>query len=227
MKWFRITLTVVFISALILFFVLDLGGYFNFAYIKSQQSAFELYYQQNPELIIVLFFTVYALSAGLSFPGATILSLLGGVLFGLIWGTIIVSFASSLGATLAFLLTRFLFRDFVQKRFSNWLEPVNKGMQEQGVYYLFSLRLAPMIPYVLVNALMGLTPISTFTYFWVSQLGMLLGTIIYVNAGAQLAKLEVVEDIFSMELLLAFVLLAIFPLITKKLLDVVRKQRAE
>jgi uncharacterized membrane protein YdjX (TVP38/TMEM64 family) len=223
MKWFRFALFIILGTALLLFFILDLDLFFSFDYIKSRQSAFELYYTQHPVETMLLFFVVYVLSAALSFPGATILSILGGILFGLLWGTIIVSLASTVGATLAFLSARFLFRDYVQNTFSKWMEPVNKGMHEQGGFYLLSLRLAPLIPYVVVNLLMGLTSISIFRYFWVSQLGMLPGTMVYVNAGVQLAQMEAVEDIFSPELLLAFLLLALFPFISKKALAAMQK----
>ncbi len=227
MKWIKLALLGFLIAALALCFALDLDSYFTFAYFKSKQSAFQLYYEQEPVLTALLFFGVYVFSASISFPGATLLSILGGVLFGLGWGTVLVSFASTLGATLAFLSSRFLFRDYVQTRFSSWCEPVNQGIREQGAFYLFSLRLAPMMPYFVVNLLMGLTPISTFTYCWVSQLGMLLGTIVYVNAGDQMAQVAALEDIFSAELLFAFLLLAIFPLLTKKVLANFQKPISE
>jgi uncharacterized membrane protein YdjX (TVP38/TMEM64 family) len=214
----KIILVLVVLSAISAFFVFDLSAYFNFDYIKSQQSAFTNYYQENPFTTIALFFLIYVVSTALSFPGASILTLLGGALFGLVWGTVIVSFASTIGATLAFLASRTLLKDFVQEKFSTWLEPINEGIKKEGAFYLFTLRLVPLFPFFAVNLLMGLTPISVFTYFWVSQVGMFLGTIVYVNAGSQLAQLDSLQGILSLELLFAFVLLGVFPWLTKQVL---------
>lgn len=153
------------------------------------------------------------------------MTLVGGMLFGVLWGTLIVSFASTIGATLAFLASRFLFRDFVQKKFGNKLKAVNEGIQKEGKFYLFTLRLIPAFPFFVINMVMGLTSIKVLTYFVVSQIGMLPGTIVYVNAGTQLSKLENLSGIVSPSLLLSFVLLGILPLTLKKAMAWVKKRR--
>ncbi len=222
----KIIILVVLAMLLFAFFFFDLGVYLSFDYIKSQQDAFQAYYQENPLLTIAIFFTVYVVSTAVSFPGASILTLLAGALFGLVWGTIIVSFASTIGATIAFLMARVLLRDFVQQKFSQWIQPINEGVEKEGAFYLFTLRLVPVFPFFAINLLMGLTPITTFTYFWVSQVGMFLGTIVYVNAGAQLAQLDSLRGILSVELILAFVLLGVFPLITKKVIEKIKQMKS-
>jgi uncharacterized membrane protein YdjX (TVP38/TMEM64 family) len=219
----KIILVVVLLLPIGGFFYFDLGTYLSFDYIKSQQQAFEDFYQADPLLTISIFCFIYIVSTALSFPGGSILTLLAGALFGLLWGTVIVSFASSIGATLAFLLSRFLLRDYVQEKFAKRLERINEGVEKEGAFYLFTLRLVPIFPFFVINLLMGLTPIKTITFFWVSQLGMLLGTIVYVNAGSQLAQLDSLQGILSFELLFAFMLLGVFPLIAKQILNQVKK----
>ncbi len=149
---------------------------------------FQQWRDSAPVLVSLLFFAFYVVITALSLPGAAIMTLAGGALFGLAWGFVIVSFASTIGATLAFLVSRYLLRDSVQKRFGDRLKPINRGIEREGAFYLFTLRLVPIFPFFLINILMGLTPIKTFTYYWVSQLGMLAGTVVYVNAGTQLAQ---------------------------------------
>lgn len=221
----KIILVVVLVSAISSFFIFDLAAYFNFDYIKSQQNAFSAYYQENPLLTISLFFLIYVVSTALSFPGASILTLLGGALFGLVWGTLIVSFASTIGSTLAFLVSRMLLKDYVQEKFAKWIQPINEGIKSEGAFYLFTLRLVPVFPFFAINLLMGLTPISVLTYFWVSQVGMLLGTIVYVNAGSQLAQLDSLQGILSIELLFSFALLGLFPLLAKLMLNKVKAMK--
>ena len=207
------------LAALASFFAFDLGQYLSFDYVKSQRESFLVFYEARPVLCIAIFFSVYVVSTALSFPGASMLTLLAGALFGLVNGTIIVSFASTIGATLAFLTARLLLKDFVQRKFANLFQPINDGVEKEGAFYLFTLRLVPIFPFFAVNLLMGLTPISTFTYFWVSQLGMFLGTIVYVNAGVQLGQLDSLAGILSIELLFAFALLGVFPIVAKKILE--------
>ncbi|MDP3439527.1 MAG: FAD-dependent oxidoreductase, partial [Azonexus sp.] len=168
------------------------------------------------------YFFVYVVATALSFPGATLLTLAGGAIFGLLWGTVIVSFASTIGATLAFLISRFLLRDWVAGRFGQRLVAIDAGVKREGAFYLFTLRLVPVFPFFLVNLLFGLTAMKTRTYYWVSQLGMLAGTVVYVNAGTQLAKLDSLSGILSPGLLGSFVLLGIFPLMARKLVEIVR-----
>ena len=217
---------VAFIGVLIGLYVhYDLGQYLSLQSLKSQQAAIEAFRTGNPLLSIAGYFVVYVIVTALSFPGAALLTLAGGAVFGLIGGTLIVSFASTLGATLAFLMSRFLLRDWVAGRFGQRLAAIDAGVRREGGFYLFTLRLVPAFPFFLVNLLMGLTAMKTWTYFWVSQIGMLAGTVVYVNAGTQLAKLDSLSGILSPGLLGSFVLLGIFPLIARKLVEIVRMNK--
>ena len=218
------------VAALILgliaaFFALDLGQYFQLEYFKSKQSAIEEFRRANPLAAGGIFFLIYVAVTGLSVPGAAILSLAVGAIFGLLWGTLIVSFASSIGATLAFLSSRFLFREAVRSRFGDRLRAIDAGLAKEGAFYLFALRLAPVVPFVLVNLLMGLTPIRTRTFYWVSQIGMLPATIVYVNAGTQLATVKSLSGILSPALIGSLVLLGIFPLIAKHAVEAFKARR--
>ena len=207
------------------FFVFDLGRFFSLDYFKSQQAAIETWRAAHPGLTAGLFFAGYVAVTGLSLPGAAVMTLVAGAIFGLLWGTVIVSFASTLGATLAFLAARFVLRDWVQGKFGEKLKAINAGMAKEGGLYLFTLRLIPIFPFFIINLLMGLTPIRTWTFYWVSQIGMLAGTLVYVNAGTQLAKIDSLHGILSAELLASFALLGVFPLIAKKIVAVVKARR--
>ena len=207
------------------FFLYDLGQYFNLEYLKAQQAVMDAYYADKPLLSAVSFFFLYVVITGLSLPGAAILTLAAGAIFGLLWGTVISSFASTLGATLAFLFSRYLFREAIQNRFADKLGAINKGVAEDGAFYLFTLRLVPLFPYFVINLVMGLTPIRALTFFLVSQAGMLAGTIVFVNAGTQIAKIEQLKDIASPGLILSFVLLGIFPLLAKKTVDYLKRRK--
>ena len=204
---------------------LDLWNYLTLESIKSHERDLATFYQQNAALTIALYFVSYVIATALSLPAAAALTLLGGAIFGLVIGTVVVSFASTIGATLAFLAYRYLLRDSVEKKFADKLVAINRGMEKGGVFYLLTLRMIPSMPFVLVNLLMGLTHIKTSTFFFVSQLGMLAGTIVYVNAGTHLAQIESLGDIASPSLIISFTLLAIFPLIAKKIIDTVRRRR--
>ncbi len=208
-----------------LFFVFDLKQYFTLTFIKSQQSGFAALYADKPILVIAGFFAVYVAVTALSLPGAAIMTLAGGAIFGLGVGTIIVSFAASLGATLAFLAARFVLGESVQSKFGNRLGEINKGIEKEGAFYLFTLRLVPLVPFFVINLVMGLTKMKTWTFYWVSQVGMLLGTAVYVNAGTQLAKIDSLKGILSPGLIGSFVLLGIFPLIAKKIVDAVKARK--
>ena len=205
-----------------LFFVLDLGQYVNLASLKDRQADIAQVYQSAPLATMLTYFVFYIVFTGLSLPGASILTLAGGAIFGLLVGTLLVSFASTIGATLAFLASRYLFRDYVQDRFADRLQVINEGIHRDGAFYLFTLRLVPVFPYFVINLLMGLTRMPVLTYALVSQLGMLAATIVYVNAGTQLAGIEQAGDILSPALIASFVVLGLFPLITKKLVDWLR-----
>ncbi len=207
-------------AAITAFFVFDLKQYVSLDYFQAQRAAIEAQVQAYPLRTALLFFGVYVAVTGLSLPGAAIMTLIAGALFGLLWGTVIVSFASTLGATLAFLASRFLLRDWVQQRFGDRLRPINEGIAREGAFYLFALRLVPAFPFFVINLVMGLTPIRTSTYYWVSQLGMFAGTLVYVYAGTQLGAFKI-----SAGLLLAFALLGIFPLLAKKALDALKARK--
>lgn len=206
------------------FFLFDLGQYLSLEYIKSQQNLILENKQSQPILYAVLFFIVYVIATAVSFPGATLLTLLAGAIFGLFWGTILVSFASTIGASLAFIISRYLLRDTIQERFKQYIQPINDGIEREGAFYLFSIRLIFAFPFFIVNLLMGLTPIKLFTYFWVSQLGMLPATILYVNAGTQLASINSLSDIASPSIIFSFALLGVFPLIAKKGLAYIKEK---
>ena len=207
------------------FFVFDLGQYFSLEFIKQNQASFEQYYTENPVQTVAIYFIIYVLVTALSLPGAAIMTLAGGALFGLSTGVLVISFASTIGATLAFLFSRFLLRDWIQQRFSRQLDSINKGIEKEGAFYLFTLRLVPVFPFFVINLGMGLTPIKTWTFYWVSQLGMFAGTIVYVNAGTQLGKLEGLSGILSPALLLSFTLLGLLPLIGKKVIDLLKARK--
>lgn len=208
------------------FFGFGFDRYFNLEFVKSQQHAIDSYYAGNPSKTIVLYFAIYVAVTALSLPGATIMTLLGGAVFGLFSGTLIVSFASTMGATLAFLASRFLFRDSVQARFGQPLAAINRGVGKDGAFYLFTLRLVPVFPFFLINLLMGLSPLGTWTFYWVSQIGMLAGTLVYVNAGTQIAKIDSLAGILSPGLILSFVLLGVFPLLARRIISSLKARKA-
>ncbi len=213
------TLTFSIITTLVfLFFYFDLGSHLSLESIKKQQESFQLFATEKPMFAMGGFALIYILVTSLSLPGAATLTLLGGALFGLFKGLLLVSFASTTGATLAFLMSRFLFKDFIQSKFKEKLKVINQGVKKEGGFYLFTLRLIPAFPFFLINMVMGLTPIKTLTYILVSLIGMLPGTLVYVNAGTQLAKLDSISGLLSPGLILSFILLGLFPLIAKKAL---------
>lgn len=209
----------VFISA-------DLGQYLTLDYLKSQQDALDRLRHLHPIAAAAGFFALYVAITGLSLPGAALMTLAAGAIFGLSTGTLIVSFASSVGATIAFLVSRLLLRDLVQKRFGEHLKIANRGIERDGSFYLFTLRLVPAFPFFVINLIMGLTPMRTWTFYWVSQLGMLAGTLVYVNAGTQLAQLESLSGILSPGLIASFTLLGIFPLLSKKAVEFFKARQA-
>ena len=206
----------VIIAALIAcYFIFDLGQFFSLDYLKAQQGAFDSLYADKPTMVLGAFFAIYVAVTALSLPGAAIMTLAAGALFGFWVALLLVSFASSIGATLAFLASRFLFHDAVQDRFGERLKKINQGIEKEGAFYLFTLRLVPAFPFFVINLVMGLTPIKARTFYWVSQVGMLAGTAVYVNAGTQLGQIDSLGGLLSPELLGAFVLLGIFPWIAK------------
>ena len=207
------------------FFFFDLGQYFSLDFFKSQQAGIDAYYQAYPWQSAFIYFAIYVVVTALSLPGAALMTLVGGAVFGLLIGTVIVSFASTIGATLAFLVSRFLLRDTIQKKFARNLRAINTGIEKDGVFYLFTLRLVPAFPFFVINLVMGLTPIRTLPFYLVSQIGMLAGTVVYVNAGTQIAKIESLSGILPPGLIASFALLGVFPLLAKKLIVFIRARK--
>ena len=214
------------VAALAVFFASGAHRYFTFEHAKQQQAVLEGYYREHVWQTVAIYFFLYIALTGLSVAGAaTAMTLLGGALFGLAWGSLIVSFASSIGATLAFLASRFVLRDWVQARFAAQLRTLNEGIEKEGGFYLFTLRLLPIVPYFAINLAMGLTRMRPWTFYWVSQLGMIAATVVYVNAGTQLAAIDSPAGILRPGLIGALVLLGLFPLAAKKLIDVFKRRR--
>lgn len=199
--------------------------YLDLQTLKAQQATIDAYFNANPFLTAGIYFAIYVVVTAFSLPGAAVMTLAGGAIFGLLWGTVIVSFASTIGATLAFLVSRYLLRDLVQSRFGDKLKAVNAGIEKDGAFYLFTLRLVPVFPFFVINLVMGLTPLATRTFYWVSQVGMLAGTLVYVNAGTQLARIDSLDGILSPGLIASFTLLGLFPLIARKIVDGVKARR--
>ena len=210
---------------IVAFFAFDLDRFLTLEALKAGQATFAAWYEASPWRVAGAYLLLYVAVTALSLPGAAVMTLAGGALFGLWVGTLLVSFASSLGATLAFLVSRWLLRDWVQARYGERLAAVNAGMAKDGAFYLFTLRLVPVFPFFIINLLMGLTPIKTRTFYWVSQLGMLAGTLVYVNAGTQLARLDSLSGILSPGLVASFALLGVFPLLAKRLVALVQARQ--
>ena len=221
----KLLVVLIFAVALVAFFAAGGQRYFTFENLKAQQAAVEAWREMHPWRTALGFFAIYVAFTSLSLPAASILTLLGGAIFGLGWGVLIVSFASAIGATIAMLAARFVLRDWVQARFGAQLRGINRGIEKEGAFYLFTLRLIPAVPYFLINLAMGLTPIRAWPFYWVSQVAMFPATVLYVNAGTQLARLESLRDILSWQLIGALVLLGIFPLAAKKVIDLVKARR--
>ncbi len=199
------------VGLVVLYFVLGLNQFLTFDQLSAQHEKFNTWLAAHPILVPSAFFALYVVVTALSLPGATIMTLAAGALFGLWQGLLLASFASSIGATLAFLVARFVLRDTVQQRFGDKLSAVNRGIERDGPFYLFTLRLIPIFPFFMINLAMGLTRLKAWTFYWISQVGMFAGTLVYVNAGTQLATIESMGDIFSLRLLLSFILLGLFP----------------
>jgi len=216
----KLAVLAIIVASVAAFFIFDLRQYLSIEYFERQRAAIEAYRAAHPVEAVAAFFAIYVVATALSLPGATILTLIAGAVFGLLWGVVIVSFASTLGATGAFLASRYLLRDWVQGRFGDKLKAINEGVARDGAFYLFALRLVPAFPFFAVNLLMGLTPMRTWTYMWVSQLGMFAGTVAYVYAGTQLGQFRI-----SAGLIAAFVVLGIFPLVAKKALEAFKARR--
>ncbi len=220
----KIAIVLIIIGIIAVFKIFDLGQYLSLSYIKESQSKFSVLYAEHQALVIAVYMSIYILVTSLSLPGAAVMTLAGGALFGLTVGTIVVSFASTIGATLACFVARFLLQDWVQGKFGEKLKTVNEGVEKEGAFYLFTMRLIPAIPFFVINLVMGLTKIPLLTFYWVSQVGMLAGTLVYVNAGKELAKIDSLSGILSPSLILSFVLLGLFPIAVKKLMALYRSK---
>jgi pyruvate/2-oxoglutarate dehydrogenase complex dihydrolipoamide dehydrogenase (E3) component/uncharacterized membrane protein YdjX (TVP38/TMEM64 family) len=215
----RLWLLAALLAAVAAFFALGLDRFLTLDEVKARHAQVAALFVREPLLVAAGYFGAYVAVASLSLPGAALMTLFGGAIFGLLWGTVIVSFASAVGATLAFLSSRFLFRDAVHARFGDKLGAIDRGIEKDGAFYLFTLRLVPVFPFFLVNLVMGLTPIPVRTFYWVSQAGMLLGTLVYVNVGTQLAQLDSLRGVLSPPLFASFVLLGVLPLVAKRVVD--------
>ena len=209
------------------FFLYDLQQYLTLQFLQESRELIRQEYESHPFQMLSAFFFIYLLTTALSLPGAAVLTLAGGVIFGLMIGTLVVSFASSIGGTLAMLAARFLLHDWVQRRFAGQLKAINEGIIKEGGFYLFTLRLVPVVPFFVINLVMGLMPIRWWTFYWVSQIGMLSGTMVYVNVGSELGQIESAGDIFSPMLIGSFVLIGIFPLLMKRILGWLQKRQEE
>ena len=221
----KLALVLVFVVALGAFFAAGGQRYFSFENLKAQQAALEAWRDAQPLWTAAAFFAIYVVFTSLSLPAATLLTLLAGAIFGLGWGALLVSFASAIGATIAMLAARLVLRDWVQGRFGAQLRGINQGVAKEGAFYLFTLRLIPAVPFFVINLAMGLTPIRVWTFYWVSQVAMFPATLVYVNAGTQLARLDSLRGILSWQLIGALVLLGIFPLVAKKAVDFASARR--
>ena len=221
----KLALAAVVAVLLAAFFAFDLGRYLDLGLLKEQRDRLHALFLARPLLTGAVFFAAYVAITGLSLPGAAVLTLVAGATFGLVWGTLIVSLASTLGATLAFLLARYLARDAVRRRFATALARIDEGVRKDGAFYLFILRLVPAFPFFIINLAMGLTAMRVAVFAFVSQGGMLPGTVVFVNAGVRLTEIESLAGILSPALLLSFALLGVFPFLAKKLADGLRARR--
>lgn len=225
-KWTKILIVLAIAALVVVFFGFDLGRYLTFDYLKSRQAALETYHADHQAMTMAMYMLIYIVVTALSFPGAAVMTLAGGAIFGFWIGLLLVSFASTIGATLAFLVARFLLMDYVKRRFGDKLKAVYEGIEKDGAFYLFTLRLVPLFPFFVINLVMGLTPIRTVTFYIVSQVGMLAGTAVYINAGTQLAQIDSISGILSPGLIFSFALLGVFPWIAKALVAMIRSKKA-
>jgi len=221
----KLIIVAVIVAVVVLFRLFHLGDYLTLFYIKGSQDRFTALYEDHRIAVIGGYMLIYIAVTALSLPGAVVMTLAGGALFGLWTGTLIVSFASTIGATLACFVSRFILRDWVQGKFGDKLSVINEGIAKEGAFYLFTLRLIPIFPFFMINLVMGLTKMPLRTFYWVSQLGMLAGTMVYVNAGKELGKIDSLKGILSPGLIISFALLGIFPIAAKKLISLYKTKK--
>jgi uncharacterized membrane protein YdjX (TVP38/TMEM64 family) len=225
MKLKKIVILLVIAGLIIAVKVFGLDRYLTLSYLKESLDLLKSLYANHSLMVITGYFLIYVITTALSLPGASPLGIAGGALFGFWTATIVVSFASTIGATLACLVSRFLLRDWIQNKFGDRVKKVNEGIEKEGAFYLFTLRLIPVFPFWLINLAMGLTKMSLVKFYWVSQIGMLPGTMVFVNAGKELAKIESIRGILSPGLIISFALIGIFPIVVKKLVALYRSRR--
>ena len=223
----KIIIFAVLTGVVIAFKIFNLDDYLTLSYIKESQQHFQELYREQGLTVLAAYMGIYILVTSLSLPGAAVMTIAAGALFGLVTGIVVVSFASTIGATLACFISRFILRDWIQGKFGDRLKTVNEGIEKEGAFYLFTLRLIPVFPFWLINLVMGLTNMPLRTFYWVSQAGMLAATIVYVNAGKELGKIESLSGILSPALILSFVFLGLFPILTKKLLAIYKSKKGE
>ncbi len=221
----KIAIVAFIIVLIVIFRIFHLEQYLTLEYLKDSRESFLGLYEQHSLLVIGAYFIIYVLVTALSLPGAVVMTLAGGALFGLVVGTLVVSFASTIGATCACVVSRYLLQGWVQKRYGQRLAPINNGVEKEGAFYLFTMRLIPAFPFFLINLAMGLTKIPLRTFYWVSQVGMLPGTIVFVNAGKELGKIDSLSGILSPSLLISFALLGVLPITFKKIIELYRRKR--
>lgn len=214
----KLAIVAVIATLIACYFIFDLGQYFSLEYLKASREKFQNLYAEHTFAVIGMYFLVYVTATALALPAATVITLAGGALFGLWTGVIVVSFASTIGASMAFLVARYLLKDWVQTRFGDKLSKINQGIEEDGAFYLFTLRLIPVFPFFVINTVIALTPMRLFTYYWVSQIGMFPATIVYVNAGKELGQIDSLSGLLSPSLIVSFAILGLFPLVMKKAL---------
>lgn len=221
----RIVVLAVIVCLVSSYFFFDLGQYFSLDYLKESRERFQDLYAEHTFLVLGGYFLIYVTATALALPAATVITLAGGALFGFVTGTIVVSFASSIGAAMAFVVSRYLLRDWVQHKFGDKLEKINAGIEKDGAFYLFTLRLIPIFPFFVINTVIALTPMRLFTYYWVSQVGMFPATLVYVNAGKELGQIDSLSGLLSPSLIISFAILGVFPLVMKKTLGWYQSRR--
>jgi len=225
MKLKKILILIIIVGLIVAVKFFHIDQYLTLSFLKGSLDSLKSLYESHRIMVITGYFIIYVLTTSLSLPGASPLGIAGGALFGFWTATIVVSFASTIGATFACLVSRFLLRDWIQNKFGDRIKKVNEGVEKEGAFYLFTLRLIPVFPFWLINLAMGLTKMSLFKFYWVSQIGMLAGTMVFVNAGKELAKIESVKGILSPGLIISFTLIGIFPIMVKKLIALYRSRR--
>ena len=222
-NYLKIFIVLIFLTSSLSVLIFDLDQFLSFENIKKSQNSLQSLINENYLFYYVIFFIVYILITTFALPFAAIKTIIAGALFGLIPGVLLTSFASSIGSTLCFLMSRFVLRNYVENKYRKYVEKVNSGIIKDGIFYLFFLRLSPIFPFFIINLIFGLTKMKAITFYIVSQIGMLIGTVVFVNAGVQLAKINSISDILSFEIIIAFMLIGLVPFIIKKIIQRFKK----